>query len=259
MLKGSTLLVAGAGPGLGAEVTRCGLREGANIVLGARDAGRLERIAKELDPTGERILTQSCDVTREPDCARLAEVTAQRFGRIDALVCVAARVDVLGSIEDTPIQGWRDVYETNVIGTVNTIRAALPALKARGGAIVLIGSQSEVLPKPAPGFIAYGGSKAALHSAMIYMAGQLGPHGIRVNTVVPSTMWSPTLEGYAVQMAQAQGRSVEEVRRDFEQDMPLESMPEAADVAEAVAFLCSERARRITGQQLFVNSGEWMR
>jgi NAD(P)-dependent dehydrogenase (short-subunit alcohol dehydrogenase family) len=259
MLEGSTLLVAGAGPGLGAEVARCGLREGANVVLGARDAARLEEIAKELDPTGKRVLTQSCDVTHEPDCARLAEAAASRFGRIDALVCVAARVDVLGSIEDTTLEGWRDVYETNVIGTVSVIRAALPALKAQGGAIVMIGSQSEVLPKPAPGFIAYGGSKAALHSAMIYMAEQLGPHGIRVNTVVPSTMWSPTLEGYAVQMAEAAGRTLEEVRSDFEQDMPLGSMPEAADVAEAVAFLCSERARRITGQQLFVNSGEWMR
>ena len=162
------------------------------------------------------------------------------------------------SISRTPPQAWRDVYEVNVVGTVRVIQAALPALKERGGSIVIVGSQSEVNPKPAPGFIAYGAAKAAMHSAMIYMAGQLGPFGVRVNRVVPSTMWTPTLQGFAEQMAKEQGVGIDEVRKQFEADMPLGRMPTGADAAEAVVFLLSDRARSITGQALLVNSGEWM-
>ena len=71
-------------------------------------------------------------------------------------------------------------------------------------------------------------------------------------------MWTPTLEGFAEQMAKDQGATVDEVRKQFETDVPLGKMPTGGDAAEAVAFLLSDRARSITGQALLVNSGEWM-
>ena len=258
MLDGKTLVVAGAGPGLGEEIVRIALREGACAAIGARSAERIGAIAQRLDASGARIASVACDVERDGDCERLVSLAAERFGRVDALACVAARIDVHGTLETTPLDGWRATYETNVIGTVRAIRAALPALEKQGGSIVIVGSQSEVNPAPAPGFIAYGASKAALHSATIYMAQQLGPRGIRVNRVVPSTMWTPTLAGFAQQMADAQGRSIEEIKRQFERNMPLQRMPTGAEVAEAVVFLLSERSSAITGQALFVNSGEWL-
>lgn len=257
-MQDKTAVVAGVGPGLGREVARLALEGGANVVIGARNAERLASIAMELDPTGTRVAHAVCDLDRDGDVEALVKTALDRFGRIDALACVAARIDVTGTIETTAPQAWRDVYEVNVVGTVRVIQAALPALKERGGSIVIVGSQSEVHPKPAPGFIAYGAAKAAMHSAMIYMAQQLGPSGIRVNRVVPSTMWTPTLEGFAEQMAKDRGTSANEVRQQFETDMPLGKMPTGGDAAEAVAFLLSDRARSITGQALLVNSGEWM-
>ncbi len=258
MLKDRTIVIAGVGPGLGEETARVALREGANVVLAARQSEKLAAIADGLDPDGSRVAYAPCDLEREGDPESLVALARDRFGRLDGLACVAARIDVVGSIETTPIERWRDVFETNVIGTVRMIQAAIPALKSTRGAIVIVGSQSEVHPDPAPGFIAYGASKSAMHSAMIYMADQLGPDGIRVNRVVPSTMWTPTLEGFAKQMAAEQGRSLDAVRADFESEMPLGRMPSGADVAEAIAFLLSERAAAITGQALFVNAGEWM-
>ena len=188
----------------------------------------------------------------------LIALARSRFGRIDGLACVAARIDIDGTIESTPVDDWRKVFETNVFGTVRLIQAAIPALKERGGSIVIVGSQSEKLPDPAPGFIAYGASKTAMHSAMIYMVKQLGPSGIRVNRVVPSTMWTPTLQGFAAQMGVAQSKTVGEVRAQFEMHMPLGRMPSGGDAAEAIVFFLSGRAASITGQALFVNSGEWM-
>jgi NAD(P)-dependent dehydrogenase (short-subunit alcohol dehydrogenase family) len=258
VLREKTIVIAGVGPGLGEEVARIALREGARVVLGARSETRLEAIAAELDPSGARIAKRACDIERDGDCEALAELALSRFGGIDALACVAARVDVVGDIESTTLDQWRSVYETNVIGSVRMIRAALPALSRRGGSIVLIGSQSEVNPKPAPGFIAYGATKAAMHAATIYMAQQLGPKGIRVNRVVPSTMWTPTLEGHAEHMAREQEVDVAAIKRQFEREMPLGEMPSGEGVAEVVAFFLSERSRYVTGQALLVNSGEWM-
>ncbi len=257
-LRDKTIVIAGVGPGLGEETARIALREGACVVLGARDAGRLEAIAKALDPIGERVAHAHCDLDREGDPEALVALAESRFRRIDGLVCVAARIDVQGTIETTPIEEWRKVFETNVFGTVRLIQAATPALKRQGGSIVIVGSQSEKNPNPSPGFIAYGASKTAMHSAMIYMAGQLGPSGIRVNRVVPSTMWTPTLQGFAGQMAKAQSKSVEAIKAQFETRMPLGRMPSGADVAETIAFFLSDRAAAITGQALFVNSGEWI-
>ncbi|MCA9510637.1 MAG: SDR family oxidoreductase [Myxococcales bacterium] len=258
MFHGRTVVVAGAGPGLGEEVARIVLREGGNAVLGARDEERVRAIARSLDPEGARTLALRCDIESAPDCEGLVAAALERFGRVDGLACVAARIDVHGSIETTAIDGWRAVIETNVIGTVQLLQAAIPALKQRGGAVVIVGSQSEVQPKPAPTFIAYGASKAAMHAAVIYMAGQLGPAGVRVNRVVPSTMWTPTLEGFASHMAKEQGCSLDDVKARFSADMPLGRMPTGAETAEAIAFLLSDRASAITGQALFVNSGEWM-
>jgi len=258
MLENKTILIAGAGPGLGDETAKIVLREGGRVVLGARNPDRLEQSSRDLDAGQDRVAYRECDIERDGDPEALVDLALERFGRLDGIVCVAACIDVNGTIETTPLGEWRRVMETNVIGTVRVIQAAIPALKRQGGSIVVVGSQSEVNPAPAPTFIAYGASKLAMHSATIYMAQQLGPSGIRVNRVVPSTMWTPTLAGFVSQMAEDQSQSVEEIRAQFEADMPLGEMPSGADVGEAIAFFLSERAARITGQELYVNSGEWM-
>lgn len=258
MLEGQTFLIAGAGPGLGEETARIILREGGRVVLGARNASRLAEVSAKLEADADRVATRACDIERDGDPEALVALALERFGRVDGVVCVAACIDVVGDIESTPVEDWRRVMETNVLGTVRVIQAALPALKAQGGSIVIVGSQSEVHPAPAPGFIAYGASKQAMQSATIYMAQQLGGSGIRVNRVIPSTMWTPTLAGFAAGMAAEQGKSVEEIRAGFEAEMPLGRMPSGADVGEAIAFFLSGRAACITGQELFVNSGEWL-
>lgn len=257
-LREKVVVIGGAGPGLGEETARAVLREGGRVVLGARDAERLFALARDLDASGARVAARVCDVDRDEDAEPLIELARSRFGRVDGLVCVAARIDVLGTIASTPIADWRKVFETNVFGTVRMIQAAIPSLEEHGGSIVIVGSQSEKQPDPSPGFIAYGASKIAMHSATIYMAKQLGPSGIRVNRVVPSTMWTPTLQGFARQMAAEQSKSIDEIRSQFETDMPLRRMPSGQDVAEAIVFFLSDRAQSVTGQALFVNSGEWM-
>jgi NAD(P)-dependent dehydrogenase (short-subunit alcohol dehydrogenase family) len=258
ILEGKTLIVSGVGPGLGREVARLALRDGARVALGARNEERLAQIAGELDPSGERALTVRTDITDGAQCEALVAAAARRFGGVDAVVQVAALDALFGGLLEASEADWNASFATNVLGPVHLVRAAAPELERRGGgAVVLIGSQSSVQPQTPQ--IAYASAKGALTTAMYFMARDLGPEGIRVNTVVPTWMWGPPVQMYVEMEAKRRGVATEEVIAGITARMPLGRIPADEDVAEAVLFLCSDRARMITGQSLFVNAGEIMR
>ncbi len=258
ILEDRTLVVSGVGAGLGREIARLALRDGARVVLAARTESVLESTAKDLDPSDERVAWARTDITDADDCAALVALARDRFGRIDAMVQVAAYENVFGGLHDTDFEAWRRAFDTNVLGSMALVRAIAPALKeAGGGSIVLIGSQSMVQPQlPQAGYAA---SKGALQSAMYYLADELGPDHVRVNMIVPSWMWGPPVEAFVKIRAKAEGLSEEEVRGQIASRIPLGDIVPDEDVAEAVLLLASDRARGITGQTLMVNGGELMR
>ena len=256
MLEDKTIVVCGAGPGLGAEIARGALRDGANVVLTARTEKKLTRLAQDLDAP-ERVAISVGDIKSEKDCATLASVANERFGGVDALALVAAVDNTWGGVMDSDLETWRNALETNVIGSAHVVRALVPSMRTRGGgSIVLIGSQSSFLPQMSQ--IGYASSKGAMISAMYYMAQELGPDKIRVNTVIPTWMWGPPVEAYVGMMAKQQGVAEDEIVAGITKNMPLGEIPADEDVAEAVLFLASSRARMITGQHLMVNAGEFM-
>jgi NAD(P)-dependent dehydrogenase (short-subunit alcohol dehydrogenase family) len=143
ILQGKTVIVSGVGPGLGGEVASIALREGANVVIAARNGEKLESLAKQLDASGKRVAAHAFDITDAAACEGLVAFAEQRFGGVDALVQVAAFDAVFGDLEATKPDDWRRVMEVNVIGTTQLCRALVPALERRGGgSLVLIGSQS---------------------------------------------------------------------------------------------------------------------
>jgi NAD(P)-dependent dehydrogenase (short-subunit alcohol dehydrogenase family) len=259
ILQDKVVVVVGVGPGLGREVARVALRDGARVALGARSAEKLRKTAEALDPSGERVAWCAMDVSEPDRCAALFAAAVERFGRVDAVVPVAALDTVMGSLASTSPDDWRRALEVNVVGTVNVVRAALPHLEARGGgSVVLIGSQSMWLPAVLPQ-IAYASAKGALVTALAHMAKELGPKRIRVNMVVPTWMWGPPVEGYVRWQSQSRGVPPETVVGEITAGMPLGEIPADEDVAEAVAFFCSDRSRMITGETLMVNAGELLR
>ena len=257
LLDGRTMVVSGVGPGLGREIAGIAVREGANVVMGARREANLRSAAEEIDASGAKVAWRQTDITKADDCDGLVATALERFGRVDAVVNCAALDTVFGGLEDADFDQWRTALETNLIGSLQVCKSAIPALKARGGAVVFVGSQAMYLPQLAQP--AYAASKAGLLSATYYLAKELGPHKIRVNTVVPSWMWGPPVEGYVKYMAETQGVPPAEVIEGITKDMPLGEIPADDDVAEVVVFFASERARMITGQSLLVNAGELMR
>ncbi|UNO41456.1 SDR family oxidoreductase [Streptomyces sp. MST-110588] len=259
-LRNKTVVVSGVGTGLGHQVAAACLRDGARVVLGARTEENLAACAARLDPSGERTAWRATDITDEDRCASLAALAADRFGGIDAVVHVAALDSHFGGLEDADFDAWQRVVDVNLFGTLRMTRACLPSMKERGGgSVVFIGTQSSLAAPSRVPQAAYAASKGALVSAMYSLARELGPYRIRVNTVQPGWMWGPPVQAYVQLTAESEGIPEPEVLGRLTGRMALPEMATDGDVAEAAAFLASDRARAITGQSLLVNAGELMR
>ena len=257
ILEGKTILVTGVGEGLGSEVARLAHRDGASVMIAARREASLQAIAKEIDPDADRVAWTPGDITDPEQCAALAAATVERFGRVDGLVQVAALDALFGGLDEATAEDFQRAFEVNVIGTPQMVKAVAERMKQTGGgSIVLIGSQSSF--KKIISQIAYASSKGALHTAMYFMAGELGQHRIRVNHVVPTWMWGPAVEGYVEGVAKQRGVSTDVILAEIVADMAIPEIPADEDVAESAIFLCSDRAKFVTGQTIFVNSGQLM-
>ncbi|MBC9719001.1 SDR family oxidoreductase [Streptomyces sp. TRM66268-LWL] len=259
LLQDKTVIVSGVGAGLGQRVAEAVVRDGGNAVLGARTEANLAKSAAEIDPEGKRTAYKATDITDERQCEALAALAVERFGRLDAVIHVAAWDSYFGGLADADFETWKGVIDTNLLGTLRMTRACLPALKERGGAVVIVGTQSAIASPSQVKQAAYAASKGALTSAMYSLARELGEDRIRVNTVLPGWMWGPPVEAWVQFTAHTEGAPEEEVKQRLTSRMALPELATDGDVADACVFLASDRSRAITGQQLLVNAGEIMR
>jgi NAD(P)-dependent dehydrogenase (short-subunit alcohol dehydrogenase family) len=258
LLENKVVVVSGVGPGLGREIAVAAAREGASVMMGARTEANLKAAAEEIDPSGERVGYSVTDITDASQCQRLADAAVEKFGKVDALANCAALDSVFGGVQEADFDEWRKVFDTNIVGTLQMTRSVIPHLKANGGgSIVFVGSQGMFWPPKGFFQTAYQSSKAGLVSAVYHLANELGADKIRVNTVVPTWMWGPPVEGYVKMTADGQGIPEEQVIAGITANMPLGEIPTDGDVADAVIFFASDRARMITAQTLMVNAGEF--
>ena len=256
LLKDRVAIVSGIGPGMGRDISLAFAREGADVVLAARSAEKLEEVAADVRALGRRAVCVPTDIAVPEDCRRLADTAHRELGRIDVLVNNAFRGGLEPLIEEADLEEWRKIFEVNLFGSVRLTQAVIPRMKEQGGgSIVFVNSMSMRIIEP--NFAGYAASKAALITTAQSLAREVGRHKIRVNSVVPGYIWGSALQGYFKMLAKQRGVTPDDVYADVASRTALNHIPDSAEIADAVVFLASDLARVVTGQALDVNGGHF--
>jgi len=255
LLDGTVVVVSGVGPDLGRSIVLQCAGAGADVVLAARTAARLDEVAKEVTALGRRALAVPTDITDEQAAAHLAQAALAEFGRVDTLVHNAFAIPPMTPLADADLDTLRTAFETNVIAALRLTRLFTPALAASRGSVVMI--NSAVLRHSRVTFGGYKMAKSALLSLARSLATELGPQGIRVNSVAPGWIWAGTLKWYFGYLAEQRGVDRQVIYDETAATTDLRALPEPDQIADAVVFLASSMARAITGQCLDVNCGEY--
>lgn len=240
-LEGRTALVTGASRGIGASIARALDRAGARVALAARTGELLREVAAGLHHDPVVIEADLAD----PECpARLAKEAGRQLGGVDVLVnnaAIAARLPV----EELDAAVMDRLYAVNVRAPLLLIAAMVPSMRARAsGSIISLSSVSGVVGTPRRS--AYAATKGAIDAATRSLAMELGPHGIRVNSVAPGVVDTDLW---------AKNKAIPGVIEQVEAQTPLRRWSVPEDIADVVVFLASDAARFVTGETLCADGG----
>lgn len=277
-VEGKVAFVTGAARGQGRSHAVRLAEEGADII--AVDLCRqiesiqyplaspedLDETARLIEKTGQGVLTAQADVREAAQLRTALESGIAEFGKVDIVV---AQAGVAGMSGNPPLQAWCDVWNTNLIGTINAIQVALPHL-GDGASIIATASTAALMdvakndnPGADPGGIAYLYSKRQIAEYVHVLASELAPLGIRANVVHPTNCNTPMLQSEPMYRA---------FRPDLERPTRADAEPvfgvqqamkipfiEPEDISNAVLWLASDEARYVTGMQLRVDAGGYLK
>lgn len=254
LLDGKVVLISGAGPGLGRSIAVRSAHAGADIVLAARNAARLDEIAAEITAIGRKALPVPTDVTDRAALRDLADAALGTFGKVDAVVHNAFASPRQVALLDADAAAIQRETEAGVLSALDLARNLAPALAESRGSIVMINSM--VIRNRLPLFGAYRMMKASLLALARGLSIELGPRGVRVNSVAPGYIWADPVKARFERIAAERGVEPAEVYAEIAADTDLRRLPEPDEIADAVVFLASDMARAITGQCLDVTAGQ---
>jgi len=254
-LQDKVLVVCGVGPDLGRQIAVRGAGAGADVVLAARTASRLEEVAKEIADLGRRALVVPTDMTVAADAQRLADASLSEFGKVDALVHNALVMPPIADLAKVDLDAVQAGFNNNVVSALRMTRLFIPALTATSGSVVMVNSMVVRFSQRTMG--PYKMAKASLLAMAQSLATELGPQGIRVNSVAPGHIWGESLKWYFNYLAKKRGVDADSIYAETAMGIDLGRLPEPDEIADAVLFLASPLARAITGQCLDVNCGEY--
>jgi NAD(P)-dependent dehydrogenase (short-subunit alcohol dehydrogenase family) len=253
-LEDQTAIVTGAGRGIGREIVLALAREGANILLAARDEAVLNDVAQQVRNMDRRAHVVKTDVSNEDQVNAMVDATIKEFGRIDILVNNAGVVGPTAPVADVTREQWDEVLAINLTGAFLCARAVIPhMLEHRSGSIINIasiaGKLAYALRSP------YAVSKWGMLGLSRTLAQELGEYNIRVNAICPGPTAGDRMRGVIAGRAKELGRAVAEVEKTYLQSTALKNWVDPAHVAAAVVFLASAEGRSITGESIDISSG----
>lgn len=238
-LGGKVAVVTGGASGIGLATARRFVAEGAQVVIGDLDEGRLAEAEAEL---GDAVLGRRCDVRLEAEVEALAAAAEERFGGLH-IAFANAGIGSIAPVTDVDVAEWMRVIEVNLLGPLLTVKHAARRM-GEGGSIVMTASLNAV--QPGPGMSAYCCSKAGLAMLAQVAALELGPKGIRVNAVGPGLVHTALTDPMWL---------VPSIVEEFAENAPLAGDTTPDDVANLVTFLASDESSSISGTLQLIDGG----
>jgi len=246
-LKGKSAIITGAGSGIGEATARVFVAEGAKVLVVDWDAGNGARVAGEL---GEPNFFLRSDVTSAGDMESMARLAKERFGRIDILFNNAG-ISCVGALHETSEQEWDRVMAVNAKGVYLASKYVIPImLEQKSGCIINAASGASVLGLAQRA--AYTASKGAVYSLTRAMQADYCRSGIRVNSIVPGTIYTPFVEGY---LQRHYADNMEKATENLKKRQLSGTLGTPEDVAYAALYLASDEAKFVFGSGLVVDGG----
>jgi NAD(P)-dependent dehydrogenase (short-subunit alcohol dehydrogenase family) len=246
MIKGKVAIVTGAGGGVGKAISKRLASEGCKIIMLGRNRTKLQKVASEIG-SKKNIMTVIADITKEAEVLSAIDQTINAFDKIDILVNNAGTINDPVPFHEMTEDQWEDLVETNLIGMFRMTKAVIPVMMKNGaGNIVNISSVLGIRSIPRVPLSVYGVTKAGVIMFTRSIAVEYGQYKIRCNCIAPSTIRTSMIEPYLQD---------EQAKKVLESTFPLRVIGEPEDIAGAVAYLCSDDAKWVTGTVMMVDGG----
>ena len=253
-LGGKAALVTGASEGIGSAIARKLCQEGVRVAICARTEATLKSTAAEIaSATGMEVVPIPADLRTLAGCEGFVEAAAERLGGVDILVNNAG-ASAFGPFVDLPDEAFVDAIDGKLLGYIRCARAVIPHLRRRGGGSIvnITGTTQQAIAYHTPG----SACNAAIRMFSKELSMELGPLGIRVNSVAPGLIQTARADRLLAAVASAQGTSADAVLADLVKTIPSGRVGVPDDIADAVCFLVSERATYVNGAALVIDGSK---
>lgn len=253
-LKGKVAFVAAGSKGLGKATALALAEEGANVMISSRNEEELVKTVAEISEVAKgKINYVVCDITDENEIKQAISRTLSEFGTIDILINNAGGPPA-GDFEKLSDENWYHAFELNLLSYIRFIREVLPIMKEkRYGRIINFASSS--VKQPIPNLLLSNTFRAGVLGLSKSLSNEFGEFNILVNTVSPGRIYTERIEELDNIKAQKLGISMEEIRQQSENTIPLGRYGKTEEYGRVVAFIASDVASYINGSSLLIDGG----